>query len=193
MISHSHDFIFVHIGRTGGSSLERLAGAQLTLDSRTRDAGNTDFEGKHFTFEEYRARYPQEFLDYFKFTIIRNPYERLVSAWFWRRNVVKDVSSGLAEFALSVPEKWTLKSRMQLNGMSFGESVDVFDFVARYEHLDRDLQYICSKIGLDYAKFPQTNKTLHEDYTLYYDDMTLELVAEKFAFEIDYFNYQFGK
>ena len=192
MISHKHAFIFVHVGRTGGSSLERLAGADITRDPRTQLSGNTDFHGKHFTFAEYYNLYPTEFSDYYKFTIIRNPYERLVSAWCWRRNIVKDFAGSLTEFALTVPEKWTFRSRLKLDHLSFGESIETFDFIARYENIGKDLRTIASKTGLDISKYPHINKTDHEAYIKYYDDQTLALTTERFKFDIDYFNYQFG-
>jgi len=193
MISHKHRFIFVHVGRTGGSSLERLAGIDQTNDPRTSHTGNTDFSEKHATFSDYYRQYPKQFPHYFKFTIIRNPYERLVSAWFWRCTIVKDHQCSFLEFALSRPENWSFKSRLELEHLCFSESVDTFDFVARYENINSDLRYICSQTGLDYSKYPHTNKTEHLDYWKYYDDKTMKLVTKRFRLDIEYFDYTFGK
>lgn len=72
------------LGERGGSSLERAAGLEITSDKRTKHLGNTDFPEKHKGFNFYLLGYPIEFETYFNFTIVRNPFERLVSAWLWR-------------------------------------------------------------------------------------------------------------
>jgi hypothetical protein len=69
MISHKYQFIFVHAGRTGGTSFERAAGQDITQDERTKHLGNTDFNGKHHGFDFYQKKYPSEFSSFFKFTI----------------------------------------------------------------------------------------------------------------------------
>jgi hypothetical protein len=193
MISHARRFIFVHIGRTGGSSFERLAGVASTSDLRTAHAGNTDFPNKHAIFNYYYKCYPTEFSQYFKFTIIRNPYDRLVSAWFWRCAVVKDHSLSLYDFALSRPVNWAYRGRLKLENLSFENSLAMLDYVARYETLGEDMKLICSKTGLDYSAFPHTNRTGHSKYWDYYDDKTIELVTSLFQFDIGFFGYKFGE
>lgn len=193
MISPSHRFIFVHIGRTGGTSLERLAGVGLTRDPRTAPAGNTDFPDKHATFDYYYRTFPEEFSSFFKFTIIRNPYDRLVSAWLWRNSVMKDQRCSLSDFALTRPGGWGYRSRLQLDNMDFGASIKALDYIARYENLEKDMEFICNKINLDFEKFPHTNRTKSGHYRDYYDDHTLELVTGLFRFDIEYFGYRFGE
>lgn len=192
MISHQKKFIFIHLGRTGGSSFERLAGVNITNDPRTIDAGNTDFAEKHATFSEYSERYPDVFTNYFKFTIVRNPYERLVSAWYWRNNVVGDFHGTLADFAMAQNEDWTMTARLKLNHVSLDESLKSLDFIARYENYLDDLKFICKRTGYDLSELPLTNKTSHKRYTKYYDDETLDLVNTRFKKDIDSFGYQFG-
>lgn len=86
MISHQCRFIFVHAGRTGGSSFERMVGIGVTTDERARALGNTDVAEKHEGFEYFRTTYPDAFARSFKFTIVRNPFDRLYSyrKWFTR-------------------------------------------------------------------------------------------------------------
>jgi len=106
MLSKQHKFIFVHVSRTGGSSFERMAGVELTSHKITKHLGNTDFEEKHKNFEYYRTKFPNEFNTFFKFTIVRNPFERMVSRWFWRTKVVKNITEmDLEEFIIHYPGK----------------------------------------------------------------------------------------
>jgi hypothetical protein len=195
MISHEHGFIFVHIGRTGGSSFERLVGVGVTQDLRTRVTGNTDFPEKHGTFSFFREQYPAEFETFFKFTIIRNPYDRIVSAWHWRSKVVGDFDGSLKDFILATlarSDAWSYRARLGLEGLDFEGSVKKLDFVARFETLGDDIRFICSRVGLDHTKFPHTNETVHRPYWEYYDDETRELFTNEFKIEIDYFGYEFG-
>lgn len=148
MISHQYKFIFVHAGRTGGSSFERIAEISVTADPRTQHMGNTDFPEKHREFQYYRDTYRREFDTYFKFTIVRNPFDRLVSAWFWRTQVVRDIRPcTLKEFVLARPPSSTYAAKFRLPGYSLRESVTRFDYIGRFEDLPGPYEYVCNKTG----------------------------------------------
>lgn len=78
MISHKHKFIFVHIPKCAGTSVEGVlrphssdvSGCQWAKQTKNlRNKGLFDLLEKH--------------TDYFKFTICRNPYTRAVSIYRW--------------------------------------------------------------------------------------------------------------
>jgi len=71
MISHEHRCIFVHLPRCAGTSIERwIVGA---------DWWQIEPATKHLIASQARRRYAQYWDDYFKFTIVRNPADRIVS------------------------------------------------------------------------------------------------------------------
>lgn len=65
MITHDHEIIFVHIPKCAGRSIN--------------DVFNQRFD--HFTARYYAKEYPAQWNNYTKFTIVRNPFARLVSTY----------------------------------------------------------------------------------------------------------------
>ena len=80
--SNEHKIIFVHIPKTGGTSIEKA----LKLTSRENGYGvNKEKKAvQHYDYNEYRYSLGAEKFDkYYKFTISRNPYEKVISEFFW--------------------------------------------------------------------------------------------------------------
>jgi hypothetical protein len=88
VVCHIRKIIFIHIPKTAGSSIEHLL----------RDEGNyeLDFIGvrngrstHHYMGIELKMILKELYPTYYKFSFVRNPYDRLISEYFWCR--IKDV------------------------------------------------------------------------------------------------------
>lgn len=202
MLSIAHNFLFVHVPKTAGNSVQRVlldySEDEMLLRGPHQD-GVERFElqsptvkmHKHSTLADYCAQLPTaQFEGLFKFYGIRNPWDRCVSFFFSpHRGPVEWSPDAFAMFI----EKTVIPAHDFLR-LENGEA-DIFanvDAVIRYEHLPEDFEAICQQIGIHPAKLPHVNASRREDYRKYYtNDTLIALVAEKFAPEIVRFDYRF--
>jgi hypothetical protein len=95
IISHKHKFVYVHIPKTGGTSIkDALApyGQRFTFHEgykipNLRRPGASSTSVYHPTASEIRDYFLKMGWDwdaYFKFSFIRNPWDQLVSAYYYR-------------------------------------------------------------------------------------------------------------
>jgi hypothetical protein len=194
MISHKHKFIFVHINKTGGTSIEVLLKRY-----------SNKFK-KHQSIIDLNKEASSN--DYFKFTFVRNSWDRFLSIYKYR---IKTNQTNLAsnpasfkEWAKNIydknPKHYNAHNSQKL--LMLSEQLDWItdidgsinmDFIGRFENLQEDFNTVCDKIGILRQELPHYNKTKHKHYTEYYDDETREIVAEKYAKDIEYFGYKFGE
>jgi hypothetical protein len=69
----------------------------------------------------------------------------------------------------------------------------VVENIIRFENLKQGFDDMCKTLQVPHIKLPHLNKTKHTHYTDYYDDETRELVAKKYAKDIETFGYEFGE
>ena len=204
MISHKHKFAFIHIPKCGGTSVEKVF---------ARNADKVDVAHKHLPLSALEGR---GFLPpaYFLFSFVRNPWSLTVSMYnyLWCSNypwpkVWRKTHPAFSKLSF---KKWIkhpyfktptlLYVDIVKDGGSVGKMCDFIsskknkvDFIGRFENLQEDFNKVCDKIGIPQQELPHTNKTKHKHYTEYYDDETREIVAEKYAKDIEYFGYEFGE
>ena len=193
MISHRYKCIFIHVEKTGGTSIECTLDSNLMNESATPKANVSDqFEDKHWTALEYLQKHPKLYKEYFTFAFVRNPWDRLVSRYEWQ------ILIGNPYFTKLDFKKYIKSSSFQglkfsyLDKICDNQNKIIVDFVGRFEKLQQDFNYICDKIGMKNTQLPYVNKIDRKHYTKYYDEETKQIIAEKFAKDIEYFGYEFG-
>tara|TARA_B100001248_G_C27342578_1_gene437057 strand:- start:509 stop:1132 length:624 start_codon:yes stop_codon:yes gene_type:complete len=207
MISHKHEFIFIHIPKCAGTSIEcALLKAHGVIGKPTDDQKQefgiwykqSGIDIHHRKIDEYDDIYEKK---YFTFTFVRNPWERFLSEYFY----IKRNQFNRSDFSNQYP---TFKHFVKNNGIKYCYYAHDFhqidfvfnsnhgklaNFVGRVENMQYDFNYVCGKIGLPKIELPYNNPTKHKHYTEYYDDETREIVAKKYEKDIEYFGYEFRK
>jgi hypothetical protein len=197
MINHEYQFIFSHIPKTAGTSLEIL---------------NGEHKGAHRSFIDYINKSPYA-INYFKFSFVRNPWDRFASIYnyylngsemYGRRSETPFVSfvdftrrfsAGYPMCSASVSENLHVGLTHYyplLYFLTINNSIDSVDFIGRFENLQEDFNIACDKIGIPQQELPHINRSPHQHYTEYYDDETRNVVAWKYKEDIECFGYKFG-
>jgi hypothetical protein len=201
MISHDHRCIFIHIERTGGTSVELALSGFDWWVNWTRGE-------KHLTAAAAIARYGRETWDrYLTFSFVRNPWDLVVSSYefFHVRQggglAFRDyVLAGAAPEARTADPSsgwthsgwWRQLGKSQLDWITDGRDAVVVDFIGRFERLQDDFAALCSRIGVPCPPLPHEGRSVRMRYTDYYDDETYAFVERRFRRDIDYFGYEFG-
>jgi len=186
MISHKNKLIFIHCPKCGGESIEYAIFGKID-----KNFLGDPYEGspeKHWGYQDYVAKYsPDTCKEYFVFTFIRNPWDRAISRIMYRN---KRLNRPMG-ISLELLREECCINRPLCEDLFFNETCAV-NFIGRFENLQQDFNIVCDKIGILRKQLPHENKTKHKHYTEYYDDETRQIVAEKYARDIEYFGYKFG-
>ena len=191
-----HRCIFVHIPKAAGISVAMALFGNLA--------------GGHNTARHYRVVFGRDFWRYFKFTFVRNPYTRLVSAyeflrggghpaWPTNRRFRDEVLSEYRDFSdfvlrwLQPREEWPEPHfRPQHEFLELGGRL-VMDFVGRVERIDVDFSKVCDRLGIQ-AQLERLNPTTTSekqgtlgDY--YVSDAVERRVRDLYAKDFELFGY----
>jgi len=185
--------IFVHIPKCAGTSLRESF--QIPL-------------GGHGTLVDYQLRLPPEdFESSFKFTFVRNPWDRLVSAFFFLKNqnmksnrkwakknlaAWNDFDSFVRQW-VTVENVWSYSHfRPQFYFVSTETRRPAVDFIGFYENLPGDFAFLCKKLKVQASLREENRNSLRaENYRNYYTDETRDIVAGVYAEDIRLFGYSF--
>lgn len=212
IISHSKKFIFIHIQKNAGTSITRYLDKHLTY--RDIVVGGTEFGeniqpffrkkyhiNKHSYSKKIKALTGDEvWNDYFSFSFVRNPWSRMVSLYTWCRKkkhkydiCQEAINSG--SFSEFIRGECFSKLPQQLDYFTDYNGEMIVNFVGKQESIQDDFEYICNKISVpspDMLKNKWNQSNPEQDYRKYYtSDQDIEIVAKKFALDIDTFDYQF--
>lgn len=192
MITLSNKIIFIHIPKTGGTSVSNSLSLRRSMG------------GRHMTAIQTRDMYGQEIFDNaWKFTFIRNPWDRMVSVFHYYKHGLeqenKQIRQGLAnvEFDEFLKEHKTLfqwsKSlfKNQLDWITDNKGNVMVDYIARFENYAKESEFILERSGIGTSVRHDRKSKRDSDYKTYYTNETKDIVAKIYNKDIEFFNYDF--
>lgn len=196
IISEKYKWIYLKFPRTAGTSLLRG-----TLEK------NCNYS-KHIFYYSSNIMVRKKFLswinniknehlkEYFIFTIVRNPYDRLVSAWRYIYLFARKENISFDNFVKNkmISKMYTSEASGHWSLMSDLVECDnrlITNYIGKYEDLDNSCKEICKNINFKIKKLPVINKLEHEHYSKYYTPELRQIVENVYRKDIELFNYSF--
>jgi hypothetical protein len=194
IISHRFQYIFYEIPKCASSSIKKLIFLQNAghpLSSRH------DYWIERAPEMRLLGSVPEsEYKDYFKFAIVRNPWDRVVSCYHNKRHNLKpffpegqsDIS--FKEFLNLIKSK---QNHHWIPCSNFIPKVDgklFVDKILRFEMLGDGFEELKEIVGLE-GSLPVINTSVRSEFRDYYDDEAEAIVRDLFKEDIETFDYQF--
>lgn len=211
IISHKYKFVYFYIPKVASTSLKKCF-AKILFDKDVSVRVHT------FWFDEVIDIQTGDYEDYFKFTFVRNPWDRIVSCYsdkilhtpvtnykykkgIFRRYVrlYKTLFySGMSfnEFTRKVSmipdEKADRHFRSQHTYINDKNGQTLVNFIGKFENLSADLKYVSEKTGAKNLDLGHENKSIRpKEYRDIYTDEAKKIIAERYKKDIALFGYQF--
>ncbi|MCU0907123.1 MAG: sulfotransferase family protein [Rhodobacteraceae bacterium] len=214
IVSPGRRFIFVHIPKTGGTSLTLAYEARARADDiligdtpkarrrqhRLRGVQTAGRLWKHSRLCDIGGLIPDADLDAARVaTLVRNPWDRVASYWAWARvqdfdhpavraAQTHDFAGFLADPAVAA----SLRAAPASAYLRDARGRDRLDVAIRLEHLDTDLPALEAMLGIPLAPLPRANPSdWGGDRAAFYTASTRDRVGDLCAEDITRFGYRF--
>lgn len=191
VIKKDPNLIFIHIPKCAGVSIERFFG----------------WNGlRHETLRKYSSDLSYNELEkFFKFTFIRNPWDRMVSWYFHHHGDPYEpknkqgfdhwVRKGLPnhwENKTVDGEKWSTQDPLSILGFLLNKENISLNYVGRLETINEDMEYICEKNNIEYSQpIKKINSSNRGNYKEYYNSETIKIIEKRFEQDLNLFPYDF--
>ncbi|WP_339687003.1 sulfotransferase family 2 domain-containing protein [uncultured Nonlabens sp.] len=212
MISHQHKCIFIHIPKCAGTTIKYMLFPNEKVDWQQADydklhgwCPKRKFFMQHATAQqllETELISEDIWNSYYKFTFVRNPWDRAVSDYFWLMNDqnIKDSFENYilrkGTFTKFLNDKEMLYYRgdhleLQTNFFDM-EGLLKMDFVGKFEHMNEDLNKVKEKLGLANTENLHINKSKKKNhYSEYFSNELKKSFDATYKIDIDYLGYQY--
>jgi len=206
LVSHKYKFIYIKNKKVAGSSVESFFGKYCNNPNKpyyytdaisesideygiigSRTSGKTFFDiwTNHMPAKKIKNLLGNRiFNNYIKFCVIRNPYDKMVSRYYWNNS-----KENFKDFC-----KKTNVSNLNIHSI---DKKSVCNYFIRYENLENDIIKLCKLLNINdynikllpHHKSGYRNNNKH--YREYYDNETKQIVYQNHKEEFNLFGYTF--
>jgi len=213
IISFKYHFIFIHNPKVAGRSIKKALekysnnsrlGKRIYFLSKFLKMDYPDvarslpvklvWPPRHSKARDLQTMLPKENFDFFKFALVRNPWDWHVSMYYFMKTSKNHprhhevaVLSNFEEFL-----EWWIYNGVQLQKdfVTDDRGNIIVDYIGRFENLLKDFNDVCVRIGIT-ADLPHKNKSNHKNYRSYYNHRTKAMIRFHAGEDIEFFKYGF--
>jgi len=225
-MGNSKPFFWLHIKKCGGESFRKTFTPPYVQTDRIHnpkpfiavpkqewnDVLNTfkiplgEYDFRRMLFAKKFLYSAEEFNSMYKFVIVRNPYDRAVSAWKYlmrgdqfnpKYKLMKD---SFEYFLSELPHHWNAKYNRHIathtapiwNDITDETGNLLVDRIIKLENINTEIELLNDVLNTSIPNFEHTNKNrINNDYINYYNDNSKKLVDELYYDDILNLNYSF--
>ena len=197
VVCHEKKCIFIHIPKTAGTSIEQFI--------RDNGSNNLLFIGvrnnrslQHLTAYELKMMIPYIYKQYYKFSIVRNPYDKLLSEYYWNPSINIGYKKGKSkkDFLKNVIE--IVQNKKYFNDIYNDHFIPQYNFLFyknklllnqlfKYEDLEWVSSFLKKKLKIT-RNFPYLNRNDIEKEGWNEDEK--EIIYNLYKNDFLYFGYQ---
>ena len=206
MISFKHKFIFIHIPKTAGTSIVKSLSLysediinsngnikpSLELIRLAREKNIRINNYKHFTYNQYKQILGDKIKDFFVFSTIRTPYERIPSVYYYSNITGVSLTGFIGAIQNGVHIIPSIGIQQNMIDTFIGDVENIF--LLRFENLNEDWKNLLDRLNLPYLSLDYLNIGRRIDYNnLYRDSRLLVVINKVFGEEIEKYGYEIKK
>ena len=213
IISMGRKFIFVHAPKTGGTSMALALEARAMKDDlmlgdtpkaikrrkRLKDVKAAGRLWKHSTLADIDGVVtPQQMDDMFIFTMVRNPWDRMVSYYHWLQAqtfqhdaVALAQTTSFTDFAQSDLIINSFRKTPAQHYMTDAAGTQRCNAYIRIEHFIKDAATLVDHLGFELTLDHVNRSDRAQDYRSYYCEGSRNAVEAACAVDIERFGYSF--
>lgn len=216
MISKKHNCIFIHIPKTGGTSIENMIWSPEEITKKNLYGGwlKKPFRKKilkparnkyqtgglqHLLAKQIKKEIGNKFFDQaLKFTMVRNPWDKVISQYkymFKRDDLMQFIGMDKNTTVIQYLELISKKKHVQWEKQHkffLGNNGEILaDHILRFENFNMEISRILKKLDIEFDTILHLRKGTRGHYSKFYNDETKEFVANMYSNDIELLGYSY--
>lgn len=210
-ISNAYGFVFLKTRKTAGTTIERVL-----VPFCTEPHSDVTLEGseKHYAYDKDRGSAPEgwrphipakrarnrlgheKWKRYFRFTAVRNPFDRAISHFFWLRRHEASLENQSFHEVRDMFKRFCIRSNYATDRdiVTIGDDLVVEDAI-RFERLNDDIYRIGKRLelALPEGSLPEINVGIREwngkAISEFFDQESIDAVRRSMEWVFEHFGY----